>query len=254
MKKIKFIIYSYENSIEKTKLIDENESLREQVIEIVNEYVNNTPEEDIKPYFHKLREDFPLEITLEEAVLHQSYSSHFYVTENKKIVFMTFYESLEKDWTIFEFENLISSGYMEGDTNTVYVSIPSGLGGGWGPDYNLTILTTVSKMILPFLGKHFFKKMNNILFMHKMKKVAKIWVEKHGVRGAKQIREFIDRKGEWQTEKLKCALDIDEETAVLLLISLGYELKQNYWKKSYSSRAIENRKKWEEYSEKNYLY
>lgn len=254
MKKVKFIIYSYENSIEKTKLIDENESLREQIIEIVNGYVSNTPEEDIKPYFHKLREDFPLEITLEEAVLHQSYSSHFYVTENKKIVFMTFYESLGKDWTISEFQTLISSGYMEGNTNTIYVSIPSGLGGGWEPDYNLTILTTVSKMILPFLGKHFFKKIKKIFFMRKMKRVAKIWVEKHGVRGAKQIREFIDRKGEWQTEKLKDALDIDEETAVLFLTSLGYELKQDLWKKSYSDSAIEFRKKWEEYSEKNYLY
>ena len=254
MKNVKFIIYSFESSIEKTKLIDENESLREQVIEIVNEYVDNTPEEDIKPYFHRLSKDFPLEITLEEAVLNQSYSSHFYLTENKKIVFMTFYESLQKDWTISEFENLINGGYLEGNTNTVYVAIPSGLGGGWETDYKIIILKTISKIILPVLGKSLFKTIKKRLFMRKMKRVAKIWVEKHGVRGAKPIREYIDRKGKWQTEKLKDILEIDEETAVFFLTSLGYELKGNFWKKSYSDSAIEHRKKWEEYSEKNYLY
>lgn len=254
MKNIKFIIYSDKNSIEKTKLVDEQESLRKQVIGIVNEYVNSTPKEDIKPYFRTLDDGFPLQITLEESLLHQAYSSNFYVTKNKKIVFMTFYESLEKDWTISEFENIIKDGYMEGNTDTVYVAIPSGLGSGPEPDYYITILTTVSKMILPFLGKHCYKKIKKKFFMHKMKRVAKIWVEKHGVRGAKQIREFINRKGEWKTEKLKVALDIDEETAVLFLTSLGYELKGNIWKISYSESAIDHRKKWEEYSEKNYLY
>lgn len=254
MRNIKFIIYNYENMIEKIDLVDEKDSLRKKVIKIVNDYVDNTPEEDLKPYFRTLPDNHPFEITIEKNLVHKGYSSYFYLTEDEQIIFMTYYESLEKDWTIIEFENLINNGYITGDLDTIYVSIPSGLGGGWHPEYVVTILTTVSKIILPLLGTYSLNKIKKKIFMRKMKKVAKRWVEKHGVRGAKQIREFIDRKGEWQIERLKKSLNIDEEIAVLFLSSLGYELKGNKWEKSYSENAIEKRKKWEEYSEKNYLY
>lgn len=90
--------------------------------------------------------------------------------------------------------------------------------------------------------------------MRKMKKIAKHWIEYQWVRGAKQIRIFIDNNGEWRTEELKKCLDIDEEVATNLLISLGYELEGNTWHKSYSDKAINNRKRWEEYSEHNYIY
>lgn len=250
MKTVKFIISNVEEYIEKDKIVEEAESLRKVIISINNEYVNNTPIEVRKKYFTILQENHPLDISVNK----EFNGIYFFINKEEQVVFLTLYEHLERDTTISELENLISKGYLNGTTDTVYVKLPQGLGSGQTPDYLSIILTSVSKLVIPVVGGIFTKKIKQFLFMRKMKKIAKHWIEYQGVRGAKQIRIFIDNNGEWRTEELKKCLDIDEEVATNLLISLGYELEGNTWHKSYSDKAINNRKRWEEYSEHNYIY
>ncbi|AYG01459.1 hypothetical protein [Lactococcus allomyrinae] len=256
MKKVKIVIVLFANSpkgsFEKEELVDEKDSLRSVAIKLNNEYVSNIPEEEREGYQRILSSTNPLGITVEKESPYNG--TFFYFNDEEEVMFMTLYEFLERDTTIFEIENLISKGYLNGTSDIIYVYVPNGLGSGPELDYVKILLSTFSKVVLPVVGGFFAKKIKKIIFMKKMKKRAKYWVENRGVRGAKQIRAFIDIKGEWLTEDLKKCLAIDEEIATTLLKSLGYELSGDIWYKSYSEEAIINRKRWEEYSEHNYMY
>ncbi|HCT9607778.1 TPA: hypothetical protein OUC84_002910, partial [Enterococcus faecalis] len=79
-----------------------------------------------------------------------------------------------------------------------------------------------------------------------IQKIAEYWVNKQGIRSSRQLREFIINKGNWELNELAINLNISQEYAMILLESLGYELKDNQFVPSYSEEAIRRRKIWEE--------
>ncbi|HDT8167238.1 TPA: hypothetical protein RD694_000562, partial [Enterococcus faecalis] len=79
-----------------------------------------------------------------------------------------------------------------------------------------------------------------------IQKIAEYWVNKQGIRSSRQLREFIINKGNWELNELAINLNISQEYAMILLESLGYELKGNQFAPSYSEEAVRRRKIWEE--------
>ena len=77
-----------------------------------------------------------------------------------------------------------------------------------------------------------------------IQRVANQWV-KQGLRGGRQLRLFIVNKGNWRLDELARCLSISQEDAMSLLISLGYELKDNQYIPCYSEEAVQNRRRWE---------
>lgn len=70
--------------------------------------------------------------------------------------------------------------------------------------------------------------MKNLQYKLKYKdiqKIAEYWVNKQGIRSSRQLREFIINKGNWELNELAINLNISQEYAMILLESLGYELR-----------------------------
>lgn len=169
MKTVKFIISNVEEYIENDKIVEEAESLRKVIISINNEYVNNTLIEVRKKYFTILQENHPLDISVNK----EFNGIYFFINKEEQVVFLTLYEHLERDTTISELENLISKGYLNGTTDTVYVKLPQGLGSGQTLDYLSIILTSVSKLAIPVVGGIFTKKNKTIFIYEKNEENSK---------------------------------------------------------------------------------
>lgn len=251
MKKIKFI-FSNPNmeDIEKLIAIDENKSLRIAAIEVYNNYLEHNIDVKDKVNFVPLPLNTPIEISMNRKNKKELRYLYFYLNEQKEVIFLDRYAVLMRDWTISELNMLINKGYLDADLTTLYISFPKGLGASPGVDISIRLATEVGKKIAPVIIKMIFGKFRKKLYLRKLKKVSKIWVEKHGVRTARTLRLYIDERGKWELSNLKSDLSIDEQTAVYLLTSLGYELEGNYWCKSYSDEAINNRRNWEENDER----
>lgn len=246
MKKIKFIFSNPDmEDIEKLVEIDENKSLRLAAIEVYNNYLEHNIEVKDKVNSDPLALDTPIEIYMYRKNKKELRYLYFYLNEQNEVIFLDRYAVLMRDWTISELSTLINKGYLDADLTTIYISFPKGLGASPGADIITRLAIEVGKKLAPVIAKKIFGTVQKKLYLRKLKKTSKIWVEKHGVRTARSLRLFIDERGKWELNKLKKDLSIDEQTAVYLLTSLGYELEGNYWCKSYSEKAVSNRRHWE---------
>jgi predicted XRE-type DNA-binding protein len=257
MKKVKFVYSSIsheENPHIFTiyKNVDEEESLRNITISIIKEAIDKGY--DLPTIINDINPESGFQITTDPDEIGKSVSDRVYLMENGEVHFLTFYESLRKDWTLEELDELNSKELLIGNIDTVYIAYPIGLGGG--PHFDLAnilitaIISVIAEEGVKGLAKLTIKNAKNLFIRNEIKKIVEKWIKFNGISDAKQIRKFIEKKENWSTQKLAVSLGISERFAMVLLNSVGYELSDNSWFKSYSTDAEIRRKNWIEKVEK----
>lgn len=140
------------------------------------------------------------------------------------------------------------NGHIKSDISIVYVAVPQGLGAGYYEE-TIKILTFLLfegfKELLVSSGKSALRASIIKIKNRDIQKIAEQWVKKQGLRAARQLRLFIVNKGNWELNELAINLNITQEQAMLLLESLGFELRGNQYIPSYSEEAIQRRLDWE---------
>ncbi|KST88988.1 hypothetical protein LKF67_1859 [Lactococcus lactis subsp. lactis] len=257
MKKVKFV-YSSISHEENPRIftiyknVDEKESLRNITIDIIKEAIDKGY--DLPTIIDGINPKSGFQITTDPDEIGKSVSDRVYLMENGEVHFLTFYESLRKDWTLEELNELNSNGFLAGNIDTIYLAYPFGLGGGFQSEFiNImatAIITVITEESIKGGAKLVLKTAKNFFNRKKIKKIVEKWVKFNGISEAKQIREFIEKKENWSTQELAVSLGISERFAMTLLNSVGYDLSDNSWFKSYSSDAEIRRNSWIEKVEK----
>lgn len=152
------------------------------------------------------------------------------------------YTPLKNDWTLSEIKEMISSGYIRGDYRTIIVAAPVGL----GADFN-DIFDWVGFLAdtIEIIGVSYSITRYISVFVQnwRIRNIIRKW-KSNGIQCPRQVREFIDTKGDWALKEVKKRLALDEEQAIKLLDSLGLEPKGNVWRLTHSKGSIANRKRW----------
>lgn len=256
MKQVKFIYntasHGGEHIYTVEKNIDEKESLRNVTNDIVKEAANKGF--DFPRFKEGIETDSLVQITTDANEIGKGVSDRVYLMENGEVHFLTFYESMSREWTLEEFEDLNSKGFLSGNISTVYIAYPSGLGGGFNPNFVNLVTDAIINIILEegIRGgaKLAIKTAKELFSRNEIKKVVEKWDKFNGISEARQIRAFIEKKESWRTQELANRLGTSERFTMALLNSVGYELSDNSWFKSYSTDAEIRRNNWKEKVEK----
>lgn len=263
MKRVEFIydthVHGGSKIYREVRMVDEDTPLRMEAFEIVKNAYDKG--DDIVNFNLQSRDTkIGIDITTKENGLQSDYDKRFYFDKKGEVHFLEFQELLHYDWTISELDFLNKNDFLEGNTSKIYLYIPGGLGSG--PEFDIVgqitehLFTVLSQVSVEMLAAYALKKgigmIKNKIKYDDIQKVVKRWVKNNGVRESKQIREFISQKGNWKTEELQKTLRVSEELAVILLLSLGFELKENNWVRSDSESALNKRNEWFEDYEKLY--
>lgn len=209
MKQVKFV-YSTISHEEKPhifivyKNVDEKESLRNITIDIIKEAVDKgyglpAIKDGINP-------KSGLQITTNMDEISKLVSDRVYLMENGEVHFLTFYESLRKNWTLEELDKLNSKRFLIGNISTIYIAYPFGLGTGFIPDYFGILATSIINGFIEVgvkaLFEHSFQKNKEFLSRKEIKDTVKKWIDFNGVSETKQIRKFIEKKRELESPKI----------------------------------------------------
>ncbi|WP_154081027.1 hypothetical protein [Enterococcus faecalis] len=143
------------------------------------------------------------------------------------------------------------AGHIKNDISVIYIFVPQGLGGP-GPFSELAV-NFITQFLSDLLSGVAVDYVNNKIkntFTKKVNKemqlIAMYWIKNQGMNSPQQLRTFITEKGNWELKELATNLNISQEFAMELLISLGYELSGDRYIPSYTEEAIQHRKKWED--------
>lgn len=240
--------FKYDNTYKITKDVDEDESIKNVAINIAIEaakkggYYNDGMLKIDKIFlnFPQMHDENPI-----------SNFPDYYFDEKGEVRFFINYEKLEYDWTLREIKSMQHQGYIANDISTIYINFPQ-LGGAGDPTLNTIIEIFTSHLLDIAIGygiTYSIVKGKKIVETYKLKEIREIasyWVEHDSMRNIRQLKDFVTNKGNWQLQELSLKLRITEEYAQMLLLSLGYELKENKFIPSYSAKAIQARKEWDE--------
>ena len=179
---------------------------------------------------------------------------NYYFNEKNEVIFLDIFDNVKHNWKLKELKNLKEKGHIRNDISVVYIYVPKGMGAAAGAGSFLEViinnLSNIMFQVFLALAVDYVKdNLKNLQYKLKYKdiqKIAEYWVNKQGIRSSRQLREFIINKGNWELNELAINLNISQEYAMILLESLGYELKDNQFVPSYSEEAIRRRKIWEE--------
>ena len=228
------------------KELANNDSITEAAKDIVKSY--NKQKRDYLESQDKDRSVFLSFNPIEGQTLYTSYPD-YYFNEKNEVIFLDLVGKANHNWTLKELKNMKLNGYVKNDISIVYISELNAIGAAFPVDH---IIEELSKFIVSVLepvfvelaikgGRHIATKGKK----RHIQRVANQWVKKQGLRGGRQLRLFIVNKGNWRLDELARCLSISQEDAMSLLISLGYELKDNQYIPCYSEEAVQNRRRWE---------
>lgn len=152
------------------------------------------------------------------------------------------YEPLNHDWTFAELQELVAEGYIEGDPCEILVVLPTGLGAPLQDIFDLLgFMANIYGLAQP--ASSLVLRIVRLVKDRKIRAVIKGWIA-NGIYYPLQIREFIDVKPGWKLTEVKRRLKLNDEYAIKLLMSLGYEPVDNIWRLTHTKNSINNRKKW----------
>ncbi len=174
---------------------------------------------------------------------HSTFGIKYGLNIDESIVVLEGYEPLHHDWTLSEIAQLVRSGYIKGDINHIYISIPMGLGAPGAEVFNFIGFLNDS-LALSVIGWRALKSISSLWRYRELRKIIKQWQRKNGIRYPRQIREFLEEKGEWRLSEIKKRLSLNEEWALALLDGLGYEPVKNTWRLTQTKHSIKKRKSW----------
>lgn len=168
------------------------------------------------------------------------------LNKDGSIQILSGYTPLHCDWTLDDIEEMVRYQYLEWDGSTIIVELPVGLGAG--PQDLFDWLGFVANMLqilgATTLGERSIKTYIKYKVRdRKIKKITHQWV-RNNIQYPEQIRSFIDVKAGWELSEIKKRLKLDDEFAIQLLNSLGYEPKGDIWRLTHSKKSIANRKRW----------
>jgi len=250
-KRITFLFDNYSSSdsrrFYKTEmLLDLNDSIREASLSVVNEAIRHGlvdlsgevgDERAIAVYVSS-----PKITDAETGYKESGFGIKYSINKDGTIKVLSGYEPLHYDWKLSELEELIAEGYIDGDTSSLIVVLPMGLGAAPQDlfDWFGFLANTLQVM---FATSGVLAWFRCIIANHRIRKFVKLW-RTNGIRYPEQLREFIDTKGEWKLSEIKKRLRLTDEYAIKLLDALGFEPKGNSWRLTHSKKSIVNRKRW----------
>lgn len=174
---------------------------------------------------------------------HSTFGIKYGLNTDGSIVILDNYEPLHHDWTLNEIEQLVRNDYVKGDAYFIYITIPIGLGAPGAEVFNLIGFLNDS-LSLGVIGWRALKSISSLWRYRELRKIIKQWQRKNGIRYPRQIREFLEQKGEWRLSEVKKRLSLNEEWAIALLDGLGYEPVKNTWRLTQTKHSIKKRKSW----------
>ena len=207
------------------KELANNDSITEAAKDIVKSY--NKQKRDYLESQDKDRSVFLSFNPIEGQTLYTSYPD-YYFNEKNEVIFLDLVGKANHNWTLKELKNMKLNFPVDHIIEELSKFIVS-------------VLEPVFVELAIKGGRHIATKGKK----RHIQRVANQWVKKQGLRGGRQLRLFIVNKGNWRLDELARCLSISQEDAMSLLISLGYELKDNQYIPCYSEEAVQNRRRWE---------
>lgn len=129
------------------KNVDEKESLRNITIDIIKEAIDKGY--DLPTIIDGINSESGFQITTDPDEIGKSVSDRVYIMENCEVHFLTFYESLSRDWTLEELDELNSKEFLVGNIDTVYIAYPFGLGADFISDFfNILINSIITALVV----------------------------------------------------------------------------------------------------------
>lgn len=241
-------VFNYNNTYKTTREVDEDESIKNIAIAVAVEAAKK-----VGYYNEGMTKIDKIFLSLpqisEENPINNLPNFHFGI--NGEVIFFKDYEKLEYNWTVKELKNMQQEGYIKSDISTLYINFPQ-LGGGGNLTLNAIIDIFTNHLLDIVIGygiSYSTVQGKKILQDYKLKEIREIasyWVKHGSMRNIRQLKEFVTSKGNWQLHELSLKLRIKEEYAQVLLLALGYELTGDKYLPSYSDKAIQARKDWDE--------
>lgn len=196
---------------ETERVLEPSDSVRQAAISVINEAfahgikvygegVNNK-EDAISIYISS-----PTINDVETGYEESGFGIKYSLNKNGAVRMLNGYYPLSHDWKFSELEELVTQGYISGDTAKLIVGRPIGLGAApqdlfdWlGFASNVFTLAGVTNIAL--------RRLKSIVVDCQIRKIVALW-SKNGIKYPEQLREFIDTKGEWSLAEVKNALDL----------------------------------------------
>ncbi|HAZ1132154.1 TPA: hypothetical protein J0V01_002732 [Enterococcus faecium] len=239
-----------DNAYTTVREVSDYDSVTDIAREIIVEFNNN-----INGEFKGITKEMPVGLFFnpESGQKFSETFPDFYFNDKNEVVFLDTIEKLKYNWSLKELTNMKRAGHIKNDISVIYIFIPHGIGGtGQITEIIVNFFIQTLSAVLAGAAVNFIDKDNKIpkILTRKEKeqiqKIASYWVKNQGMESPEQLRTFITKKGNWELKELATNLNIPQEFAMKLLISLGYELSGNKFIPSYTDDAIQHRKIWEE--------
>lgn len=230
----------------KKELVDDD-SVTDIAKGVAKDYINRN-----LGHFGGIEEDIPVILFFNPVDGQDLYSTNpdYYFNERDNVIFFDFNEKITHNWTLEELKKLKYNKHIKNDISVVYVAVPQGIGAGFLEEQIISFIESfIFERFMDLLGSGAKSTIKSAIYKIKnrdIQRVAEQWVRNQGLRSAKQLRQFIINKGNWELNELANNLNISQEYAMVLLESLGYELSNNKFIPSYSEEAIQRRRSWEE--------
>ncbi len=231
-----------------TRWVASDDSVRRTMISVIREAI--TAGVKVHNWVEQAGDDLPLSIYFVSDTVNDAQSGYeksgfgikYSLNEDGSIVVLDGYAPLHYDWTFGILDKLASEGHVKGDSRRLIVGTPSELGGGeLGVFEWFGFLASLDTLVR--LSRAGMQNIREGVQLRDVRRVAEDW-QKRGIEYPHHLREFIDTKGVWDLVVLKRRLRLDDEYAILLLSSLGYEPVRNTWKLTHSKDSIKKRKAW----------
>lgn len=250
-KRIKFIFDNYSSNstrkfYEAERVLDSNDSIRQASLSVANEAIR----QGVVDYSDEVGDERAIAVYVssekitdaETGYKESEFGIKYSINKDGTIKVLSGYEPLHYDWKLSELEELISEGYIDGDTTRLIVALPMGLGAAPQDLFDwLGFLANTLQVVFATGGA--LAWLRYIIANHRIRKFVKLW-QTNGIKYPEQLREFIDLKGEWKLDEINKRLELTDEYAIKLLEALGFEPKDNSWRLTHSKKSIANRKQW----------
>jgi len=232
--------YTAERSVRPT------DSVRNTTLSVIREAIGK----GIVVWPESVDEDSPVQIYLESDQIRDAKSGYDYsrfgirygIAKDGSIIILDGYSPLRHDWTFAELEEMVSCKYLDGNPRRLVVGIPEGLGGDGVPAADWVGFIADMAALLG-LSRAGIRWLWRLVRLRSIRKTVRSW-QAGGIEYPHQLREFTDTKGVWELAEFKKRLKLDDEWAIFLLTSLGYEPTGNNWKLTHSKSSIKLRKAW----------
>lgn len=264
-KSVEFVFDNYSASMKRgfykvVKTMSSEDSVREVGLTIAKEAVK----QGLVTYSTDIDDDRAIAIYVssdqitnaEKGYAQSGFGIKYGINSDGSISFMSDFEPLHRNWRFSEIEELVSEGYIDGDSSKLIIGLPTGIGAT--PQEYFEWFSFMMDVVAAInLSARVFGNTRKTVANRKIRRIIKLWNE-NGIHYPRQVREFIDTKGEWKLEEVKKRLKLDEEYTIKLLTSLGYEAQGNSWRLTHSKDSISHRKRWmrneKKYSKANQIY